>query len=299
MSKNREEIISLEISSLREDLQNLIIQRNELRRQLGEIREKLSARREELKKKREDLSNIRNEIAKLREKIFSLKNDIQTLRSRLGEMFKELKQISTEFRELSRGRESLIAIDELRAKIEQLEWTLITTPNIEPEREKEIVSEISRLEQKLKTLLSLHMRYGDISSRYEKTKNAISELRSEIEKKRSVLRDAINQLNNLKAQRDKLKNEISNIIDDIKTLKNQRDEIKNRLATINNEIQEKRRRYYELLRELKRIRDEYEKSVQQRMLQEKKAKVLDKISRGERVTLYDLYVLYGQEKQEK
>lgn len=298
MTQTNEEKLLVELSSLREELQNLVLKREELRSALRNVQEELNAVRDELRKKRFELADAKMKLASLREEIAKVKNDIKSLKEKFTNALNNFKQASSELRALARAS-SYNTIDELRQKIEELEWNLITTPNISIEREKQIVGEISRLEQKMKALISQQLKYTNVVENYEKSRREVNELRELISKKKEYLNELIKQLIALKESRDKVKNEIVTLIDNIKKLKNKRDEIKTQLTSISNIIKEKKLHYQEILRELRRLKEESKRREQYKVLKEKKERVMKKMSQGERLTIYDLYIAYSSENSDK
>jgi uncharacterized coiled-coil DUF342 family protein len=248
-----------------------------------------------MRKCKVELSNIRSRLALLREEIAKAKNDVTDLRGRFITTLKSFKQVSQELKKLSRNCCPDAAIDELKQKIEELEWKLITTPSISIEEERQIVNAISRLEQKLKTLISQQLKYSNIAENYEKSQKELNALRELIDRKREHLNALLKELMKLKEDRDKIKNEIATLRDFIGNLKNKLNEIKTQLTSINNTIKEKKTQYQEILRELRRLKEENERKEQQKILKERKEHVINKMNRGERVTIYDLYLVYGME----
>jgi uncharacterized coiled-coil DUF342 family protein len=94
----------------------------------------------------------------------------------------------------------------------------------------------------------------------------------------------------MKEERNKIRQAITELIKDIIEIKKKRDDIKERLKSIINSINEKRQRYIEILSEIKRIQIESKKSVEEKIIKEKKRNALEKLNKGERVSLYDLYI---------
>jgi uncharacterized coiled-coil DUF342 family protein len=234
----------------------------------------------------------------VREEITKAKNNMKALKEKFTNALNNFRQASSELRAITRSSSYNMAIDELRQRIEGLEWSLITTPNISIEKEKQIVNEISKLEQKLKTLISQQLRYSKVVEDYEKSRRELNELREHINKEKEHLNELLKQLTSLKESRGKIKSEIVALIDNIKQLKNERNELKTQLTSINNTIREKRFQYQEIVKELRRLREESKRKEQYKVLKEKKEHVMERINKGERVTIYDLYIAYGSEANE-
>ncbi|MEM4628160.1 MAG: hypothetical protein QXX37_07765, partial [Ignisphaera sp.] len=69
--------------------------------------------------------------------------------------------------------------------------------------------------------------------------------------------------------------------------------------SIANLINEKRQRYVEILSEIKRIQIEIRESAKERVLKERRKSALEKLNKGERLSLYDLYIALGETTEEK
>ncbi|MEM0490129.1 MAG: hypothetical protein QXH73_02810, partial [Ignisphaera sp.] len=192
-----------------------------------------------------------------------------------------------------------ISIDEIREEIEKLEWILITTPNLDLEEEKKIVDKISQLEKKLRNIAMYQRNMADVYSRYEELSDILDNIRKELKTKSeeaSRIRERIAQLKEL---RDKLKQDIAVLVNDIAELKKKREELRNKITDIKKAINSKSEEYRNLIKELNRLKELREQSRRDIIISRKREEIKNKIERGERVTLYELYIAFSEGDERK
>jgi uncharacterized coiled-coil DUF342 family protein len=224
----------------------------------------------------------------------SLKNELTQSREKLRIHISEAKKLSLELKKIASATTSR-SIDDIKEEIERLEWMLITTPNLDLEEEKKIIEKISQLERKLKEISTYQRNSFELYTKYEELNAEIDKLKKEMKEKSNLanqIRDRITQLKNV---RNKLKKDIEDVINSIKALKQRRDELKSKLNEVFQAINAKSKEYRDILKELNRLKAEREQIKAKTLLNRKKDEVKSRLERGERVTLYDLYVLYGEE----
>lgn len=240
-----------------------------------------------MKKVREDLNNLYNTLNTLR-------TELSQVRERFRLHVSEAKRLSAELRKVSSiaTRES---IDSIKEEIERLEWILITTPNLDLEEEKKIVEKISQLEKKLKEISTYQRTSFDLHVKYEELSNEIDKLKNELKEKTNSINLVKEKIAQLKEARDKLKKDVENVVNSIKELKKRRDELKNSLKEVITAISTKSKEYKEVLKELNKIKEEREKAGSKAYISRRREEIKGKLERGERVTLYDLYLLYSEE----
>ncbi|MEM1646382.1 MAG: hypothetical protein QXL96_11105 [Ignisphaera sp.] len=291
-----EKDLQIKLATIREDLQKLIIERDSIKLELQKTREELNDKISRLRKFREELKKVREELNNHYNSLNTLKNDLTQLRGKLREHISQAKKLSSDLKRISSlaTRES---IDSMREEIEKLEWTLITTPNLTSEEEKRIVEKIAQLEKKMKEIAIYQRDVLDLHTKYEELSLEIDNLKKEIKERGEALNQVREKITQLKNVREKLRKDIIETINSIAELKKKRDELKSKLKEVINAINEKSKEYKEILKELNSVRERKEHSKTSLILKRKKEEVKSKFERGERITLYELYLMYGEEEK--
>lgn len=291
-SVDLEKDLQIRLTTIREELQNLINARNTLREELKKIREELADRRSILTELKGRLKKVKEELTSLYNQLNNTKKEIADLREKLRLNINQIKEISTLLKKCGTqlGMES---IDNIKEEIERLEWILITTPNLDIEEEKKIIERISQLEKRLKEIslsqrgsLELHIKYKELSSDIDNIKNILRERTNFI----GHLRERIEKLRN---ERDRIKREVSDVINSIIELKKRRDELLNRIAEVSNAINSKYVEYRNVIKELKRLKELKERNMLSEQLKHRRKEIMDKIERGERITIDELYIAFS------
>ncbi len=278
------------LSSIREELGSLLEEREKLREELQAIRTTIASRIETARA-------IRNKLKSLREQLNTLRNELENLRTKRNELRELLQKLRTRSRELYQALRAGYRIpgnpDELRRRIEELEWRLITTPNLSLEEEKRIVQEIAFLEHRLAQYIRSQRTLSEYSREYENIVAEANSVRDEIVKLSKRMNELREQIGELKRRREELRKQLEAIINDLQELKKKREELRNALQDISSKIAELRRRYHEILTQLRKLSEESEAEKARQILEAKRKRAFEKMQRGERLTLEELYLLLG------
>lgn len=292
-----EKELQIKLSTIREELQKLIIDRDSVRTELRTIIEELNSKRNKLKNLREELKNVREELNSLYNALNEVKKTLGELREKLSANIHQAKQLSAKLKKIS-TMSSKESIDNIREEIERLEWILITTPNLTIDEEKGIIDRISQLEKKLREI-SLHQKDSiELYSQYRELVDNINNLKKELKDKVNMLNNIREKIKQLKEVRDHLKNEIANIANTIIELKRRRENLKNRLTEIISAIESKNKEYKETIKELNRLRERKERDKLNAIVSRRKEEIRSRIERGERVSFYELYLAFSSDEKE-
>ncbi len=282
--------LQVALSSIREELDSLLEEREKLREELRIIRTTIASRIETVRA-------IRNELRSLREQLNTLRNELENLRTKRNELRDLLQKLRVRSRELYQALRTGYRIpgnpDELRRRVEELEWRLITTPNLSLEEEKQIVQEIAFLEHRLAQYIRSQRALSEYSREYENVVAEANSVRNEIIKLSKHMNELRKQIGELKRRREELRKQLEVIINDLQELKKKRRELKNSLQDINSKMAKLRQQYREILAQLRKLSEESEVEKSRKILEVKRKRALEKMRRGERLTLEELYLLLG------
>ena len=316
--------LSSEILKVRNEIEAKEKEREELRNELGKVRDELSTVINQLNNKRIELKSIRDEIAKLRKNRDDIVNTLRQFKDKRLELLNKIKELIDrvrKYRELLKMINDMIGgkpvdKDRLKELIDKLEFEHEISPT-DPEKEWEFFRMIQQLERELNA--------AEVLSRI---KEYISRDSQEIEKMRKErmelgrqMRDLYsNALVNIKTQIQELKKKREAIVNEIIQLKNKRDSLKARRDELKRailgksaEIKELRVRLRELNEELNKyqlllaaarksknlaLKRQEEARIKEE-LRKKAEESLQKLMKGERVSLNDLLGLESDENNEK
>ncbi len=277
------EELQKELSKIREELQNLIEVRDRLRIELDEVRNRLNEVRDKITATKNRIKEINSRIEDIRRELNILYEEKSRLREKMSQLYREIR-----IKERSSRVSTSMDVDSIRRRIEELEWRIITTPNLDVETERKIINEISMLERTLQSLLKAQRTSLEVLD----LRTELDNLRSDYSKLLDNIKRMKDELNNYRNIKHSLKEELSILVDELNRLKAHRDKVKEQLSKVLMQINELRVKMRDLLKALKNYQLEEEKRKQMEYLSLKRKVVEEKIKKGERLTLEDLIVLY-------
>ncbi len=322
--ENKIKELSSEILRVRGEIEAREREREGLRNELVKVREELGAVINQLNSKRTELRSIRDEIAKLRKNRDDVVNTLKQLKDRRLELLARIKELIGKvrrYRELLRMINDIIGgkpvdKDKLKELIDKLEFEHEVSPT-DPEREWEFFRTIQQLEKELNAAEVL----SRIREYINRDTQEIDRLRRERMELGQQMRDLYaNTLASIKAQLQELRKRRESIINEIiqlkgrrDSLKARRDELKKAILSKSAEIKELRTRLRELNEELNKYqlllaaarkskdlaaRRQEEARIREEM-RRRAEEGLQRLMRGERVSLNDLLGLESNEDNEK
>ncbi|MEM4628161.1 MAG: hypothetical protein QXX37_07770, partial [Ignisphaera sp.] len=156
--------------------------------------------------------------AELKERSAKLRNALR------GHLY-ELKEVSIELKK-SQPIRIHMSLDEIKQRIEQLEWTIMTTPYLDQRDEEKMVNEIANLERIFKTVTTNQKRYSELIQRYDEIRGAVDSVKEELSRVSRELNECRNSIALAKEERNRIKQTIADLIKEIVEIKNRRDSIK-------------------------------------------------------------------------
>lgn len=289
---SEEEVIIKEIDTLREQIKSL---KEERAQAADEIRTLKAERRELIDR----IKGLKEELRKLREELSKLKEERASLIEERKEVVKRIREIKKELfskRELmnNAGKINGIPAGKIRAKIDRLEWRIITE-SLPLEEENRIIKEIARLESLLEKSLEV-----------KKLKNEYNELRAELKGQIIVLNDLSRKIGSLSEKINGIRERIGSLKQSISEIQAEIDERNegiqeraNALTEVSGKIGELIEKYREMQKKLREIRLGRKKAIEEAILNQKKQKVEEKLKKGQRLTFEDLQLLYASEEGEE
>jgi uncharacterized coiled-coil DUF342 family protein len=311
--------LNTRLNEINDEVSNAYNELNELKKKLNEKRSQLSAIINQLNGKRGELNELKGKVRELVEKRNSIIDHLKRSKAEKDEVTKRITQLRDRLKNLRELLRELEATggrvqdkDKLKVLIEKLEFEHDTSPS-DLKREMEFYKTIVELGKNLERAETLDELRGhiadtareleelvkkraelvnDLKATYEGSYKPIKDELAALKGKINEVRNAIGELkkrrDELKAERDELKRQILAIYARIKELKESKrqviDEInKNRLLLVaarKSALAAERRRSEEAVKsELKR----------------KAMEALQKLERGERVSLDELMGLEDSE----
>ena len=316
--------LSGEILKVRSEIETKEKEREGLRNELNKVREELSAVINQLNGKRAELRSIRDEIAKLRKNRDDVVNTLKQLKERRTELLNRIKELIgrvRKYRELMRMINDLVGgkpvdKEKLKELIDKLEFEHEISPT-DPEKEWEFFRTIQQLEKELNAAEVL----SRIKEYISRDSQEIEKMRKERMELGQQMKDLYNNaLANIKSQIQELKKKRESIVNEIVQLKGRRDSLKARRDELKKAILSKSAEIKELRARLRELNDELNKyqlllaaarkSKSLAVKRQEEARIkeelrkraeegLQKLMRGERVSLNDLLGLEFDEDNEK
>jgi len=246
-------------------------QRQKLRMDLRKSLDKLNETRTKLAKVREELQQLRKTRDGLNDTVRALKQTRERLRDTSKEKLAALREL---LKKMSDRPHASIAEKELAS----LEWHVQTSP-LEKDEEKRLMTKIRGLEIRV--------------SGYRK----VFKLREEITKQREEADQVHARIQELAAESQKHHEDVVQLSGAFQTLRAKRDEQQKSLDDLRAKVAEINQNFVELRNELtddeKRIRREKEEALKEAL----KGAAQRKLSKGEKLTLYELGALYEGEEE--
>ena len=246
-------------------------QRQKLRMDLRKSLDKLNETRTKLAKVREELQQLRKTRDGLNDTVRALKQTRERLRDTSKEKLAALREL---LKKMSDRPHASIAEKELAS----LEWHVQTSP-LEKDEEKRLMTKIRGLEIRV--------------SGYHK----VLKLREEITKQREEADQIHAKIQELAAESQKHHEDIVQLSAAFQALRAKRDEQQKSLDDMRAKVAEINQHFVELRNELtddeKRIRREKEEALKEAL----KGAAQRKLSKGEKLTLYELGALYEGEEE--
>ncbi|MCD6323947.1 MAG: hypothetical protein J7L55_02420 [Desulfurococcales archaeon] len=289
---SEEEVILNEISALREELKDLRERRAEV---ASEIRTLKQERRELIEK----IKGLREELRAEREKLAKLKEERQKLIEERREAVKKIREIKSQLfskRELlnNAGKVEGMSVAKIRARIDRLEWRIITE-SLPLEEENAIIREISRLESLLEKAVEAR-----------KLRNEYRELNAQLKSQIIILNDLNGKISELSIKINSVRERIGTLKEQVKALQESIEERNkaiqdraNELVELSGKLNEMYAKYREFQTRLRELRVGRKKAVEKEIIERKKEGAMKKLKEGKRLTLEDLKVLYGGLEEEE
>ncbi|MCE4614123.1 MAG: hypothetical protein F7B60_01150 [Desulfurococcales archaeon] len=274
------------ITELRQKLKEIIEHRSIL---IDEIKIERRKRRELLDRRRElieELKKLREEKNKLFEELNKQKEKRNELSKMLHDKIDELKKFKEQFKDDSIMR---VSISSIQRRIQQLEWKQ-QTQVLSSQEENEIVRRIMELEEllekareakKLKTqFISIKAELAKIRVELKDTTAKLREIRENIGKVKERISGLSSDVNDLNKQIDIMTEDIEEKSKNIEGLSKERTQLKSQLKILNEQL-----RAVRMGEDAKKVEE---------FVEERRKQVMDKMKKGERLTLEEMKILYGE-----
>lgn len=184
--------IKRELEELQEEKRKIEIKLEELQKELNTWIQKRDEKNLEVKRLREKAREFKAKRDEINQRIKELKKNRDEINAKLDLLYQEVLEYRTKRDEFKQLRRLKMPKEKIEERIEKLEWELQTTPNISPEREKQIVDQIQVLATEL-----------EIIQQIERYNNKLQEVRKKIDqlkKARRAISMEIQQLANQSQQ---------------------------------------------------------------------------------------------------
>lgn len=126
----------------------------------------------------------------------------------------------------------------------------------------------------------------------------IGSVREELSKISSDIDAILKEIASLQKKRVELKNQLETLVNNLQDLKKHRDELKQTLREINTRIAELKQQYNRIMTQLRRMSESMELQKLTHIIKTKQKRALEKMERGERLTMEDLYFIFGVSQHE-
>jgi uncharacterized coiled-coil DUF342 family protein len=277
-----------------------------IRKQLAEVRAGIEERRGELQRIRSEIDALASRKSQIVSKIRDLKRELAQINAALRDCRGKLAAHRRLLATLGAGREALDK-ERLRRVMEQLEELFETSPS-DPERERQFIRYMSRVERELSVLdalervraciseleakISEYLRRRDqIGSEINRLVQDLNSVRGELLRLRETRQRGVEELVRLKEKRDELKRRREEIKAEIVQLALKRKELVSRKM----EAEEELKKYAILMRAVElaeRARDKVQAQVAAAQLARQRGEaLLGKLLGGERVSYDELKLL--------
>ena len=271
----------------------------ELNRELGAVKEKLddldaqaqkwvekrSSVHERIKKLQTEASDLRSKRDALNEKVHELKGLREKARKKQKENRVKTSKLSEELKALMK-RKPPLSMGETQRKIESLEWK-IQTSSLTLEEEKPLVEQVKYLE----TQLLVH-------KQIQKLKDNINELRTQNEKLEAEAKSFHEQLSEVAEQSQTFHEKSLEILNQIRAIRVQADVAHTRYVWTTQQSQELHKKYVNIAGQIKSLKQKLRRAEERKkaerqteLLTELEKKALEKLKRGEKLTLEEFKVL--------
>lgn len=302
------ELITEDLQKLREQMTELKGRLQEHNQRILEARSSRDSANGEIKRLSAELRSLREQYQQVKQKYLEVLNRKKELYEALTKKKEERRRVIEELRDTReltrrllneyRALQSFLGAkrydeEELRAKLEQLEWQYQTT-TLPPEVEKIVVNRIRSLESIYVNVKHLN----ELKSKIEELRNKAQTLRETAAKLSEELKNMVNEylkvkseVAELRTRRDELREKMKEIYDrreKIREIANQHHQELIRLLAEEKMLREELERIAILLKakELSRHIEE-----RRRLLYDKAMEALAKYQRGEPITLDEFKVL--------
>jgi len=271
----------------------------ELNRELGAVKEKLddldsqaqkwaekrSSVHERIKKLQAEASDLRSKRDALNEKVHELKGLREKARKKQKENRVKTSKLSEELKALMK-RKPPLSMGETQRKIGSLEWK-IQTSSLTLEEEKPLVEQVKYLE----TQLLVH-------KQIQKLKGNINELRTQNEKLEAEAKSFHEQLSEVAEQSQTFHEKSLEILNQIRAIRVQADVAHTRYVWTTQQSQELHKKYVNIAGQIKSLKQKLRRAEERKkaerqteLLTELEKKALEKLKRGEKLTLEEFKVL--------
>ncbi len=301
LPNNELETLRKQFRELKQRLQEVSEKAKEARRQRDVLNGEVKRLSAEIRSLREELLAIRDELSKVREEKNKYYEQMQELKERRAEIIEALREHRAKIKKLREEIRLLRNLlgprrydaDELKARIEQLEWQYQTT-TLPPEAEKAILKKIRSLE----SIYINVKRMNEIRAEIDSSRNQIIQLRNEIEGINEKLKGIVDNYLALKEKYQELRKQRDELIEKIQALREEREKKRE-------EANKYHEQFLELVKEERTLREELErvsvllKAKELSRVIEKKKKVMyakaleayEKYKRGEPLSLDEFKLL--------
>lgn len=283
------ESIEQKIEELSLELASVKTQRDKLNSQAKSWTKKRNSIHEQTRKLRTEANSLKEKRDALNQKVRELKN----LREQAKALRKEKHNQILKLREKIRTLDERSPPRNLRAiqqEIESLEWKIQTTSLAVKEEEK-LISRVGRLEIQQKILRQL-----------QESKNILIELQAEETALATKAKSHHQKLSELAEQSQKLHEQRLEILSQIQNLRDEADNAHQKYVKTSQKSDGPYQRYIELLQEIndlkqkqRRVEEAKQAERQKKLLEEARKKALEKIKRGEKLTLEEFKLLAERE----